>query len=67
MKINQILGVALMVAGALLPYAGYQASQSLGEQMVETLTGRFTEETTWYFVLGAAGLVGGALLLALRR
>lgn len=67
MKINQILGVVLMVAGALLLYAGYQASQSLGEQMVETLTGRFTEETTWYFVLGAAGLVGGALLLALRR
>lgn len=67
MKINQILGVVLMVAGAILLYFGYQASQSLGEQMVETFTGRFTEETTWYFILGAAGVIGGALLLALRR
>lgn len=67
MKSNQIIGIVFMIVGAILLYFGYQASQSVGEQMVETLTGRFTRETTWYFILGVAGVIGGALMLALRR
>lgn len=67
MKTNQILGIALVIAGVILLYFGYQASQSLGEQMVEGLTGRFTDSTTWYFVLGAAAVAGGLLLLVMRR
>ncbi len=64
---NQILGILLLVTGGILLYSGYQASQSVGEQMVETLTGRFTDSTTWYFILGAAATVSGIGMLAFRR
>lgn len=67
MKNNQILGLALLVGGIVLLYFGYQASQSVGEQVVESFTGKFTDSTTWYFVLGAAGTVAGIYLLAFRR
>ncbi len=65
MTANQTIGSALLVAAAILVYFGYQASQSLGEQLHETFTGRFTDSTTWYFVFGAVAAVAG--LLVMRR
>lgn len=67
MSTSQIIGIVLLVVAAALLYTGYQASQSMGEQVVESFTGRFTDSTTWYFILGAAAAVGGFLLLAVRR
>lgn len=64
MSMNRILGVVLLVAGAILLYFGYQSSQSVGEQLVEGLTGRFTDETTWYFIVGGASAVGGLFMLS---
>jgi hypothetical protein len=62
----QIIGIVLLIVGGILLFFGYQASQSVSEQVVETFTGRFTDETTWYFILGAASSVGGILLLFFR-
>jgi len=67
MNINQIIGIVLLVVGGILLYFGYQASQSIGEQVFESFAGRFTESTTWYFILGAAAMVGGVFLIAFRR
>lgn len=64
---NQIVGLALLVVGAILLYFGYQASQSMGEQVVESFTGRFTDSTTWYFVLGAVAIVVGLGLTVFKR
>lgn len=64
---NRIGGIVLLVAGAILLYLGYEASQGIGEQLHETFTGRFTDSTTWYFVLGGISAVAGIGLLALRR
>lgn len=66
MSNTRILGIVLLVVGAILLYFGYQASQSASEQIVETFTGRFTDSTTWYFILGAAAAVSGFILAALR-
>ena len=63
MSTNQIFGIVLLVTGAILVYFGYQASQNLGEQVHETLTGRFTDSTTWYFVFGAVAAVAGLLIM----
>ncbi|MCC5857563.1 MAG: DUF3185 family protein [Ectothiorhodospiraceae bacterium] len=63
MHINQILGIILLVVAAALLYFGYAASQSIGEQIHETFTGRFTDSTTWYFVFGIGAAVGGVILL----
>jgi len=66
MNINLALGVALLVVAAVLLYFGYSASQSVGEQVHETFTGRFTDSTTWYFVLGVAAAIAGLLMLTFR-
>jgi drug/metabolite transporter (DMT)-like permease len=67
MNSNQIVGIVLLVAGAILLYVGYQSSQGLADQVHETFTGRFTESTIWYFVFGAASALVGVGLLISRR
>lgn len=67
MKSQQIAGIALLVVGILLLFFGWQSSQSLGEQVVETMTGRFTDSTMWYFIGGAVATVVGICLLVIRK
>lgn len=62
MKPIQILGVVVLVVGIALLGFGYHASNAPLDQLSNTLTGRFTNQTMWYFVLGAAAALGGALL-----
>ncbi len=59
---TKLLGIALLVIGVILLFFGYNASQSLGEQMAESFTGRFSDETMWYIIAGAASVVVGAVL-----
>ncbi len=66
MNINLVIGFVLLVVAAVLLYFGYSASQSVGEQVHETFTGRFTDSTTWFFVLGIAAAIGGFLMLTLK-
>lgn len=64
---RKLVGLALLVGGAILFYFGWQASQSVGEQLAETLTGRFTDETTWYLIGGAVAIVVGGYLAFSRK
>ncbi|MDX1573655.1 MAG: DUF3185 family protein [Methylophaga sp.] len=59
---TKLFGIALLVIGVILLFFGYNASQSLGEQMAESFTGRFSDETMWYIIAGAASVVVGAVL-----
>lgn len=59
---NKVLGIVLLVIGVILLFFGYNASQSLGEQMAESFTGRFTDQTMWYIIAGATSVVVGAVL-----
>ena len=59
---SKLLGIILLVVGVILLIFGWNASQSLGDQVTETLTGRFTDETMWYIIAGAASVVVGAVL-----
>lgn len=67
MKFNQIIGVAFLAVGGVMLYFGYTAAHGVGEQLHETFTGRFTDSTTWYFVIGAVAATTGVGLLAFRR
>ncbi len=67
MGTTKIFGVVLLVVGVLLLFFGYQASQSMGEQLAETFTGRFSDETMWYLIGGAAAVVAGALLALFKK
>lgn len=64
MTTPRILGIVLLAVGLLLLFFGFNASQSVTEQAVETFTGRFTDRTTWFFILGVASSIGGVALLA---
>jgi hypothetical protein len=57
----------LLVVGVLLLFFGWQSSESVGDQISETLTGRFTDETMWYLIGGAAAVVAGAFLALVKR
>jgi drug/metabolite transporter (DMT)-like permease len=63
MKPIQILGIVAFAVGAVLLGFAYHASNAPLDQLSNTLTGRFTDRTMWYFVLGAAAALGGALLV----
>lgn len=64
---NQLVGVVLLVVGVILLYFGWQSSQSLGDQVTEAVTGRFTDETMWFIIGGAAAVVAGGFLALLRK
>lgn len=63
----KIIGIVLLVVGILLLFFGYQASQSIGEQLSETVTGRFSDETMWYIIGGVAAIVAGAFLAFFKK
>jgi len=63
MTTNRILALVLLVVGAILLFFAYQSSQSLGDQVTEAVTGRFTDSTTWFLILGAAAAAAGIGLL----
>lgn len=67
MASQKIIGMVLLILGLVLLYFGWQSTQSLGEQVVESLTGRFTEGTMWYLILGSAALIAGVVLTLLRK
>ncbi|MDO8862089.1 DUF3185 family protein [Haliea sp. E1-2-M8] len=60
---NRVLSLVLLVVGVILLFFAYQSSQSLGDQLTEAVTGRFTDATTWYLILGGASVAAGVGLL----
>ncbi|AFG37961.1 DUF3185 family protein [Spirochaeta africana] len=67
MSTNKIIGVVLLAVGVVLLYFGYQASQSVSERVVEGLTGRFSDQTMYYFIGGAAAAVAGLFLAVFKK
>lgn len=62
MQKNQIIGLVVFAVGVALLVAGYNATTAPLEELSNELTGRFTDETMWYFGIGIAAVVGGGLL-----
>jgi len=67
MMSNKILGLVLFVVGLILLFLAYQSSQSLGDQVTEAITGRFSDSTIWYLILGAASAVAGVGLMLFTK
>jgi drug/metabolite transporter (DMT)-like permease len=64
MPMNRILGLVLLVVGAILLVFAYRASNAPVDQISNALTGRFTDQTMWFVILGGIGVVAGGLLAA---
>jgi hypothetical protein len=60
MSPQRIFGLALLAIGITLLVIGMNSSHSMADQLSNTFTGRFTDNTTWYIVggivLGVTGL-----------
>ena len=67
MRMTQILGAVALVIGVVLMGLAYHASNAPMEQVSNAITGRFTDQTMWYLILGIAAAVGGVLLVAFGR
>jgi hypothetical protein len=67
MDMSRALGIAAVVLGAVLLGFAYNASQAPIDQISNTLTGRYTDNTMWYMAAGIAAVVGGGLLTAFGR
>ena len=63
MSPQRILGIVLLVVGAIVVVVGMNASQSVGDQVSQTFTGKFTKETMWYLIGGGAAALFGLLLV----
>lgn len=62
MSINRIIGAVLFAIGAFLLVTAYNSTQAPVEELANTITGRYSDNTMWYFAAGVAATVGGGLL-----
>jgi drug/metabolite transporter (DMT)-like permease len=67
MSSTKIIGIVLLVVGAVLLFFGYQSSQAVGDQIVEAFTGRFRDLTMWYLIGGAAAVCAGVFLAFFKK
>lgn len=62
MKKAQLLGIVIFVVGAILLAFAYHSSKAPVEQLTNTFTGHYTDQTMWYVFVGVAAAIGGGLL-----
>lgn len=67
MNMQPIFGIVLMVVGVISLFVGMNASHSPADQVSNTVSGRFTQTTTWYILGGVAVALLGLLMVLFRR
>jgi len=56
---TRIVGVVLIIVGAILLYFSYEASQSIASEVSEMATNEPTDNTIWYLIGGVAAVIIG--------
>ncbi|MCE5325584.1 MAG: DUF3185 family protein [Planctomycetaceae bacterium] len=60
----RIIGLALLAGGIVFLILGLNATETTGETLRKEFAGQYSDETTWYIILGVVGIVvGGALAI----
>jgi LPXTG-motif cell wall-anchored protein len=62
---NRIIGIVILAVGVVLLVFRMNASHAPIDQLSETFTGRYTQTTMTYLIIGIVAVIGGGLL-ALR-
>jgi len=62
MALSRIIGVVVLAIGLVLLGFAYHSTTAPLEELSNTITGRYTNQTMWYLVVGIAAAVGGGLL-----
>ena len=63
----KILGVALLVAGLIGLYFGFNAAEAPTEELTEALTGSYSDRTMMYLVGGGVSAAVGLALLVIKK
>ncbi len=56
---RKIIGLCILVIGVILLVFGFNQTQSLSGEVGEALTGRYSDETMLYLILGAVAVIAG--------
>jgi len=67
MPITRILGIVAIVIGAVLLFIGFDSSDAPMDQISNTVTGRYTDETMTYIIVGIIAVVSGGLVAIFGR
>jgi H+/Cl- antiporter ClcA len=59
---NRIVGIFILAVGIVLLVFGLNASHAPIDQISETFSGRFTQTTMTYLIIGIIAVIGGGLL-----
>ncbi len=60
---SRTLGIVLLVVGLILLVFGFNATDSVADNVSEGFTGRFTDKTMWFLIGGAALAIGGLFMV----
>jgi hypothetical protein len=64
MNSQGVIGGVLLVVGVVLLIVGMNSSHSVADQVNNTFSGRFTQDTMWYIIGGiGVGILGLFMLL----
>lgn len=63
MNTVKLIGIGLLVLGAILLYFGFNATQSVGEEVSEAFTGKYSDDTMMYLIGGGVAAVAGLFML----
>ena len=67
MNFSRSVGIAALILGAVLLGFAYHFSQAPLDQISNTLTGRYTDNTMWYVIAGVVAVVSGGVLTVFGR
>ena len=63
MNQNKMLGIVLLVIGAIALYFGFNATNAPMEEVTEAFTGKYSDQTMLYLIGGAVAGVAGLVML----
>jgi hypothetical protein len=62
-QMTKLLGIALLVVGAILLVAGFNESHSFASDVSRAFTNSPTDRSLWFMIGGGASALVGAVLL----
>jgi len=63
MNQNKMLGIVLLVVGAIALYFGFNATNAPMEEVTEAFTGKYSDQTMLYLIGGAVAGIAGLVML----
>ena len=64
MDMQRLIGFVILAIGVAVLGVAFHSTDAPLERLSNTITGRYSDETMWYFGVGIAAAVGGGLLAA---